>query len=100
MLFAALSPFRFFCQNDPAPGYGPGYGMGYGQYGWTHMMSPLGGGLFMVLLVVVAFILLSRLSGRSAAGAQESALDILKKRYARGEISKEDFERMKLDLKD
>jgi putative membrane protein len=29
---------------------------------------------------------------------QETALDILKKRYAKGEISKEDFDRMKRDL--
>ena len=29
---------------------------------------------------------------------EETALDILKKRYARGEITKEDFERMKQDI--
>lgn len=29
---------------------------------------------------------------------EETALDILKKRYARGEISREDFERMKQDI--
>ena len=29
---------------------------------------------------------------------EETALDVLKKRYARGEISKEDFERMKQDI--
>ena len=70
-----------------------------------HMMMPYGyWGCFMWLLVIVAVIVviffvirLPRNSG-DYKKTEETALDILKKRYARGEISKEEFERMKKDL--
>lgn len=79
------------------------------------MMGPMmygpyaGGGIWMFfhflfwVLVIIGIILLIvwlvRQSGRHAGGqAEETALDILKKRYARGEISKEDFEKMRKDI--
>jgi len=68
---------------------------------WGHMM----GGVYMwivflvILLVVVYFIVQAtrpRSSNREAP--EESPMSILKKRYAKGEISREEFERMKKDL--
>jgi len=75
------------------------YGMGPGMmWGWWGM-----GWIFMIIfwgLIVVGLILLIRYLIRiSKEGkAEESALDILKKRYARGEIDKEEFEQKKKDL--
>ena len=38
-------------------------------------------------------------SGQQGSGAEkENALEILKKRYARGEISQEEYERMKKEI--
>jgi len=63
--------------------------------GWTHMIG-LGWGmfggfgmLFFWVLLIVVIVLLVR--GRPAQERQ-SPLDILKERFARGEISKEEYE--------
>lgn len=71
--------------------------MMYGPYGaWMFFH-------FFWILVVIGIILLIvwivRQPGRQeSAHREELPLDILKKRYARGEISKEEFERMKKDI--
>jgi uncharacterized membrane protein len=50
-----------------------------------------------IILVVQWVIAHGRPGGASAPGG-ESAVDILKKRYVRSDISKEEYERMKQDL--
>ncbi len=86
-------------------GYGPG--MMDGNFGFG-MMSGLGG-IFMILLWIVIIglgvwlvsSLVSRTNSQPPSNSvtlSESALDILKKRYARGEITKEQFEEMRRTL--
>ena len=62
-----------------------------------------GGGLMWIfwILVIVALIWLvvGATRGRGGdSGPEESALEILRRRYARGEIDREEFEQRKKDL--
>lgn len=52
------------------------------------------------LLVIVAIIIFVRYSNNGASSPPESALDILKKRYARGEIDEEEYQRRRQTLQD
>lgn len=73
-----------------------GYMMPYYGYGWMLL-----GLVFMVLFwaaVILLILWLYRQLRGGAPATDESALDILKKRYAKGEITGEEFERMKRDL--
>jgi putative membrane protein len=70
-----------------------------GNHGWWWGFGPFPMLLFWVL-VVVALVALGKWifdrSGDTPRG--KPALDILKERYARGEIGKEEFEQKKRDL--
>jgi len=80
------------------------YGYGYENGPWMHGSWMFGGGLMMfiwivlIALAVAVVVSLFRRSGPNIVG--KSALDILKERYARGEIDKEEFEVKKRDLAD
>lgn len=71
-------------------GYGHGMGFGMG-WGWIIGLIVLG---LIVWLVVRSTGQTNAISGEK----EETALDVLKKRYARGEINKEEFEEKKKDL--
>jgi putative membrane protein len=85
---------------------GEGYYGGQGPYGWGHMMHyGFGyGGMFMwiIFLIVIGLLVYFFVQTQKTKGQTplqgESHLDILKKRYAKGEITKEEYERMKNDL--
>ena len=72
---------------------------GMGMMVWSILSFLLG------LLVLFLFILavaygVKRVWGQRSSNVtgKESALDLLKKRYAKGEISREEFERIKRDI--
>jgi putative membrane protein len=74
---------------------GLGYGLGFG-FGWLVMLVFWG-------LIIWAIIALVRSAtnnnvDRKDQHKTDTALEILKERYAKGEITKEDFERIKKDL--
>ena len=67
-------------------GFGSGYGMFFGMFFWV-----------LILIGIVALVIwaIQKSGGANVVAEKESALDILKKRYAKGEIDKEEFEERK-----
>ena len=90
-----LPPLTFF-----ACAQGPNSPMG----NWGHMMgSGYGGGfMWLIVLVLVGVVIYFWFQVSKSKGSDgsiiETPLDMLKKRYAKGEIDKEEFDRKKKDL--
>lgn len=81
--------------------------MMWGSNYWSGINSGMGfGGMIMMILfwalVISGFVLIIRWlmgnKGPEGYNPRETPLDILKKRYAKGEINQDEFERMKKDL--
>lgn len=99
-----LMPAAAWAQASPGAGqyacWGPQM-MGWGG-GWSGMIF---GPLMMILVLalpVAAVVLLIRWLGgsRGSASPGQTPLDILRERYARGEIDKEEFEERRRTLGD
>ncbi len=85
------------------------FGMMDGDWDWNNMMGfGFGGGIFGGLMMILFWIIVimaglaflrwlaNDLTGN--AGSSKSAMDILKEKYAKGEITKEEFETKKKDI--
>ncbi len=99
-LVSFLSIWTIAYANGPDGGCSRGPMMMWGHgMGWFFPIIML---TFCVAVIIGIFFLvrwaISSANKDHGYKSQESALDILKKRYARGEINKEEFEDRKKDL--
>lgn len=72
--------------------YGNSLGWGTMSFGWIFMI------LVWVLVIAGVIFLAKFLAHGNGAGQTSRALDVLKERYAKGEIGKKEFEEKKKDL--
>jgi len=71
-------------------------------YGWSGMGFGMLGMLLFWILLIIAIVVFLRGKQHSGTASdkrhEKTALDILKERYARSEIERDEFENMKRDL--
>lgn len=92
--FAQQQTVQVRMMDDPMPGMG--WGMGFGVL-WIVLL--------LVIVVLLGAWLVRRASERGGsagdsggAGEKDDPLEIAKRRYARGEIDQEEFERLEREL--
>ncbi|KYH24138.1 hypothetical protein HAPAU_37810 [Halalkalicoccus paucihalophilus] len=83
-----------------AAAMGGGYGGGMMGGGWGLFGGAMGlwGLLWMGLLLAIPLYLIFALATRTGAGNNERPLSTLRERYARGELSDDEFERRREQL--
>ena len=84
----------------PAVQYGPMHGPGSGWGGGWHVL-PFGGLGWLIIVglgILVVVALLRRGGSPQRPAHEETPLGILKKRYAKGELTREEFQEMKKEI--
>jgi putative membrane protein len=74
---------------------GWGYGMGWF---WPIIMVAFWIAVIVAIVFLIRWLIKTPRTGEQWARPEDSALEILKRRYARGEIDKQEFEEKKKDL--
>jgi len=95
-----LSSSEVLAQGEPGSRIGPGmYGCPYTMSWFGHItMMVLWIGLLMGIIFLIRWLFVSRQSRREGTRSDDSGLNLLNERYAKGEINKEEFEKIKRDL--
>jgi putative membrane protein len=99
-LFSLNAIFGAILMASPAQAQWQGCGPGYRMMGWGHH-GPFGLVLMVLFWILVALCIIWFVRSRAHSRkdrSEDSAIDIIKKRYAKGEITKEEFEKIKDDL--
>jgi putative membrane protein len=100
VLVLVFVPNIIFAQWRGPGGWDMGPGMmGWGILAWFGpiMMVIFWIAIILAMIFLIRWLIVSARGSRSLTSA-DTALEILKKRYARGEINKEEFEEKKKDL--
>ena len=67
-------------------------------HGWGFHMMSWWGVFVMFFLIVMVFMIVTRSAESTPSSANDTPLDILRRRYARGEIDEEEYERRRHEL--
>jgi putative membrane protein len=105
LLMSVISPFvlAFVLDGGARAQMGPGmrdwghWGYGMGWF-WNIIMVVFWIAVIVGIIFLIRWLVISTGTAGRAARSEDSPLEILKKRYARGEIDKEEFEEKKKDL--
>lgn len=86
-----MGGYGYYNQNN----YPSGYGGMMGNFGWEGMLL---GGVFFIILLITLFYFITKKSRFTVRNSDDSAVNIAKERYSKGEINRDEFLKLIEDL--